>query len=193
MERGFSVFRCRVHDAMWPWFWPWLWLMDAPSPLVRTAVPADSGRMMDIHASGFARGWGRADLEQMILSTGHVAEVLVSRGIVGEVVHGFAISRVVAGEAELLTIVIERESRGRGYSGLLLEHHARSVRVAGGDTMFLEVAADNAPALALYRRAGFVEIGRRKGYYPAGGGEPSRDALTMRADLSRLDPTPRYA
>lgn len=167
--------------------------MGAPSLSVRTAIPADSWRMTDIHATGFARGWGRVDLEQMILSSGHVADVLVSHGIVGEAVHGFAISRVAAGEAELLTIVIEPGSRGRGHSAALLAHHARSIRVAGGATLFLEVAADNSPALALYRKAGFTEIGRRKGYYPTSGGEASRDALTMRADLSGLDPTPRYA
>lgn len=167
--------------------------MGAPSTSIRTAIAGDCWRMMEIHASGFAQGWARGDLEQMILSSGHVADVQVARGLVGEYVTGFAISRIVAGEAELLTIVLEPETRGRGLAGGLLAHHALSVRKAGGEMLFLEVAADNAPALALYRKAGFVEIGRRKGYYPAGGGEPSRDALTMRADLSGLDPTPRYA
>lgn len=148
--------------------------------------------MSDIHASGFAHGWARGELEQMIFSATHTADVLFSRGLAGDVVSGFAISRVVAGEAELLTIVLDPEARGRGLSAELLGHHARSVRRAGGEALFLEVATDNAPALALYRRAGFEEIGRRKGYYSARNGEPRRDALTMRADLSSLDPTPRY-
>jgi ribosomal-protein-alanine N-acetyltransferase len=167
--------------------------MGPPSITFRAAIATDSWRMTEIHASGFAQGWGRGDLEQMILSSGHVADVQVSRGFVGEYVTGFAISRIVAGEAELLTIVLEPETRGRGLAGDLLAHHASSVRKAGGEMLFLEVAADNAPALALYRKAGFHEIGRRKGYYPAKTGAPRRDALTMRADLSGLDPTPRYA
>ncbi|MBN8533479.1 MAG: GNAT family N-acetyltransferase [Rhizobiales bacterium] len=148
--------------------------------------------MSDIHASGFAQGWARGELEQMIVSANYAADVLVSRGLVGDVVSGFAISRIVAGEAELLTIVLEPETRGRGLSAELLGAHLLSVRRAGGEKLFLEVAADNAPALALYRKAGFEEIGRRKGYYPARNGVPHRDALTMRADLSDLDPTPRY-
>jgi [ribosomal protein S18]-alanine N-acetyltransferase len=178
---------------MWPWFWPWIWLMGAPSTSFRAAISADSWRMMQIHASGFAQAWERADLERMTLSAGHVADVLVSRGSFGDVVTGFAISRIVAGEAELLTIVLDREVRGQGHSRALLEHHALSVRRAGGEVLFLEVAADNNPALALYRKSGFQEIGRRKGYYPAETGDMRRDALTMRADLSGLDPTPRFS
>ncbi len=45
--------------------------------------------------------------------------------------------------------------------------------------MFLEVATDNAPALALYTAAGFVEVGRRRRYYAGGS-----DALVMRLVLS---------
>lgn len=190
--RASSAPRSPARDAMWPWLWPWFWLMGPSSVTFRAATADDSWRMSDIHASGFAQGWGRGELEQMIFSPHHTADVLVSRGIIGDVVSGFAISRVIAGEAELLTIVLEPETRGHGLSTQLLNHHTRSVRKAGGEVMFLEVASDNAVALALYRKAGFQEIGRRKGYYPAPRGASRRDALTMRADLSGIDPTPRY-
>jgi [ribosomal protein S18]-alanine N-acetyltransferase len=193
MALASSAPRSRAHDTMWPWLWPWFWLMGPSSVTFRAAMPADSWRMADIHASGFALGWARGELEQMILPTQHAADVLISRGLFGDMVSGFAISRIVAGEAELLTIVLEPDCRGSGLSAELLATHLRSVRQAGGETLFLEVAADNAPALALYRKAGFDAIGRRKGYYAASNGEPRRDALTMRADLSGLDPTPRYA
>jgi ribosomal-protein-alanine N-acetyltransferase len=193
MARASSAPNNPARKAMWPWLWPWFWWMGPSSIACRAALAADSWRMSDIHASGFAHGWARGELEQMIFSANHAADVLVSRGLVGDVVSGFAISRIVAGEAELLTIVLDPEARGRGLSAELLAHHARSVRRAGGEVLFLEVASDNAPALALYRKAGFKQIGQRKGYYPAAGGAPRRDALTMRADLSNLDPTPRYA
>ncbi|MGL5445825.1 MAG: GNAT family N-acetyltransferase [Rhabdaerophilum sp.] len=167
--------------------------MGGPSTAIRDADAVDCWRMAEIHASGFAHGWERVELERMLLSPDHVVDVQVSRAYIGDIVTGFAISRVVAGEAELLTIVLDLETRGRGYAAGLLSHHAASVRRAGAEVLFLEVAADNTPALALYRKAGFVEIGRRKGYYPAATGAPRRDAMTMKADLSRLDPTPRYA
>jgi ribosomal-protein-alanine N-acetyltransferase len=178
---------------MWPWFWPWFWWTGPVSLTFRAADPADSWRMSDLHASGFARGWERTELERMLLAPSHVADVMASRGVIGDRVEGFAISRIVAGEAELLTIVLDPEMRGQGRARELLACHALSVRRAGGETIFLEVAADNPAALALYRRAGFLEIGRRKGYYPGAIGGAPRDALTMRADLSALDPTPRFA
>lgn len=176
---------------MWFWLWPWS-EMGQFGTLMRPALVADGARMAAIHAEGFAVGWDRQDIEQMVLA-GDTADVLISRGVLGEIVTGFAISRVVLDEAELLTIALDREVRGRGLAAPLLKRHAERVRRAGAASLFLEVAADNTPALALYRGLGMVEIGRRKGYYPALDATPNtrRDALTMRWDISHLDPTPR--
>lgn len=175
------------------WLWPWFWL----GQLYTTFRPAsilDSSRIAAIHAESFAIGWDRSEIERMILD-GHVTDVMISRAPIGEVVTGFAISRVVLDEAELLTIALDSEVRGRGFSESLLDRHSQRVRQAGATSHFLEVADANEPALALYRKLGFVEIGRRKGYYPnaKGVGAARHDALTMRRDLSPLDPTPRFA
>ena len=177
--------------SLWFWVWPWMRL-GASGPTIRPASMVDSSRMAAIHAEGFAVGWDRSEIERMVLE-GDVADVLISQAVFGEIVTGFAISRIVLDEAELLSIALDPEVRGRGYSTTLLKRHAERVRRAGAESLFLEVAADNAPALALYRGLGMVEIGRRKGYYPAsaGAGAPRRDALTMRWDISHLDPTPR--
>jgi ribosomal-protein-alanine N-acetyltransferase len=146
--------------------------------------------MAEIHAGGFAIGWSRSDLENMMLS-GDVADVQVSRAWIGEIVTGFAISRVAAGEAELLSIALDPETRGKGQARALLEFHLHNVRRAGAEEIFLEVSEDNEPALRLYRALAFKPIGRRKGYYANRGGR-RLDAITMRRDLSGLDPTPRY-
>ena len=58
----------------------------------------------------------------------------------------------------------------------------------GCETMFLEVAADNAAALGLYRTAGFVQAGLRRGYYHRPGGD--MDALVLRRDLNTASPEP---
>jgi len=172
------------------WFWMWPWLRFGPNAAaIRKASMVDSSRMATIHAESFAIGWDRSELERMLLE-GHIADVLVSQAVIGEIVTGFAISRVVLDEAELLTIALDPEVRGRGHSATLLQRHAERVRRAGAACLFLEVSDDNAAALALYRRLGMVEIGRRKGYYPGEKGG-RRDALTMRWDISHLDPTPR--
>lgn len=161
------------------------------APRFRIARFADSNRMAAIHAQGFAIGWDRAGIETMF-GEGHVADVACRPAALGEAVIGFAVSRVVLDEAELLTIALDPSVRGEGIGRALLDFHAARLRRAGAASIFLEVAADNAAALALYRRAGFVQIGRRNGYYPpAGGGAGRRDALTMRLDIAHLDPTPR--
>ncbi len=176
---------------MWFWLWPWFRMGDMGTT-IRPAAMVDCSRIAAIHAEGFALGWDRSEIEHMLLE-GHVADVLVSRAVFGEIVTGFAISRVVLDEAELLTIALDPEVRGRHLSAPLLRRQAERLRRAGATSLFLEVAADNAAALALYRGLGFAEIGRRKGYYPAMTGReaPRRDALTMRCDISHLDPTPR--
>lgn len=151
----------------------------------------DAPRIATIHAKSFAIGWGRDDIEQMFVAD-HVVDIALARNPLGSRLVGFAISRVVLDEAELLTIAIEPGSRGLGFSGTLLRWHAERIRRAGAATLFLEVAADNLAALALYRGFGFVEIGRRKGYYTmADPASPRRDAIAMRLDISGLDPTPR--
>jgi ribosomal-protein-alanine N-acetyltransferase len=92
---------------------------------------------------------------------------------------GFLLARVAADECEILTLAVLPETRRRGIAARLLERALCEARRQGATACFLEVAADNAPALALYRRAGFAECGRRKAYY---GG--TTDALLMRLSLN---------
>ncbi len=87
---------------------------------------------------------------------------------------GMALPRVAADEAELLTIAVRPEARGRGAGGVLLGMAVTECVRRGASRVYLEVAPGNAAACALYRRGGFVEIGRRYRYYPDGS-----DALVM--------------
>ena len=83
---------------------------------------------------------------------------------------GCILARRAAGEAEVLTLAVMPAVRRLGTGRALLERVT-----AAGEPLFLEVAAGNAPALALYAAAGFSEIGRRRDYYG-----PGRDALVLR-------------
>lgn len=91
---------------------------------------------------------------------------------------GFLLGRVAAGEAELLTIAVAPEARGRGLGRKLLARFIYQARLRAAESAFLEVAEDNAAAKALYLSAGFGESGRRKGYYYAPDGRRT-DALVM--------------
>ena len=86
-------------------------------------------------------------------------------------------------EAELLTIAAHPDHRRKGLAQNLMQSWTQAAAARGARTAFLEVAADNAGAIALYLRCGFVETGRRKGYYarPDAG---RVDALLFARDLT---------
>lgn len=94
----------------------------------------------------------------------------------------FLLGRAVAGEAELLTLATAPESRRLGLGRKLVARFLYQARLRAAETAFLEVAADNAPARALYLASGFTESGRRKNYYenPQGG---RIDALLMQRTI----------
>jgi ribosomal-protein-alanine N-acetyltransferase len=96
---------------------------------------------------------------------------------------GFAVSRIAADEAEILSIAVAEAYRGRGLSRQLLLTHLGHLAGRGVRTVFLEVEENNQPARRLYDRAGFTVAGRRERYYREAGGQ-QLNALVMRRDLS---------
>src|SRR6201998_3158221 len=108
---------------------------------------------------------------------------LVHRLRLGRRIIGFAVSRMAADEAEILSIALDSTERGRGLSRDLLLTHLGHLAGRGIRTVFLEVEENNQPARRLYERAGFGVAGRRERYYRQPGGE-QLNALLMRRDLS---------
>ncbi|MDR0635256.1 MAG: ribosomal protein S18-alanine N-acetyltransferase [Azoarcus sp.] len=127
-----------------------------------------------------------AELHSFPWTRGNFADSLASDYLCRLMLEGgtpvaYAVALVVVDEAHLLNISVARGEQGRGLGGRLLDHLVEGVRGDGIRRFFLEVRPSNTAGLALYRHAGFVEIGRRKGYYPALAGR--EDALVMRLDL----------
>lgn len=91
----------------------------------------------------------------------------------------FLIGRVVAGEAELLTLAVAPEARRHGHARALCAEFAAQARLLGAAAAFLEVASDNEAARGLYAGCGWRQVGVRRGYYGDG-----VDALTLRLDLA---------
>ena len=112
---------------------------------------------------------------------GFLADPMVFLLVEGDA--GFLLGRVVAGEAELLTVAVAPEARGRGLGQRLVSRFVYQARLRGAEVAFLEVAEDNAPARAVYSRGGFTETGRRRGYYRTPQGQPV-DALVMQRVLT---------
>lgn len=95
---------------------------------------------------------------------------------------GFVLWRAAAGEAEILTIAVLPPWRRAGLGRRLLDAASGASAAAGAEAMFLEAAADNTAALALYEKRGFQRVGLRKAYYG------DKDAVVMRLDLDITAP-----
>lgn len=139
----------------------------------------DAARLAELHGASFHRGWGEGEFESMMAER----NTLLHRLRQGRQVIGFAVSRMAADEAEILSIAIDENQRGRGLSRTLLMTHLGHLAGRGVRTIFLEVEENNQPARRLYEWAGFGVIGRRERYYQQPGGE-QLNALLMRRDLS---------
>jgi [ribosomal protein S18]-alanine N-acetyltransferase len=155
----------------------WRRLLGRGDPVLSAAGMRDARALSVLHAASFHRGWSDAEFEALLIDRNVVAH----RAVVGTSLVGFILSRVVAGEAEILSVAVTSSRRGRGLARQLLDLNLRRLAALGARTVFLEVDEGNTPARRLYRRAGFREVGRREGYYPEGKGAA---ALILRRDLA---------
>jgi ribosomal-protein-alanine N-acetyltransferase len=140
--------------------------------------PADAETLSALHARCFATGWSAADFRRLALEEHYCGLAAFQQ----RVIVGFAIAQLAAGEAEILIIAVAPECRHTGIGAALLGRLARELTARGAATLFLEVNIDNRAALALYEKAGFIEVGRRRGYYHTLSG--AQDALILRRPLS---------
>ena len=133
--------------------------------------------MADLHARAFAgqgRAWSAQEFTELLQSP-HVFAITET--------HGFALGRVIADEAELLTIATDPDHRRRGIGRLLLYAFEADAAARRAQHAFLEVADDNIAALSLYSNTGYQEVSRRGAYYTAADGR-KLDALIMRKPLA---------
>lgn len=149
---------------------------------LRAADASDALVLATTHASAFDAPWPPEALATLLASPGVFALTAIDETPVGLI-----LMRAIAGEAEVLTLAVEPPRRRRGVARALLEAGLSQAVLAGAETCFLEVAVDNAPAVALYLTAGFEQVGRRAGYYQRPGAA-AVDALVLRRTLNSPRP-----
>ena len=129
--------------------------------LIRTLVARDvPGVLAILQESPEAAAWPQESLLQLE-SVGQSAWVAERDGVIA----GFLIGRSAADEFEILNMAVAGKHRRRGIGSKLLESALHFAREAGVVRVYLEVRASNEPAIALYKRHGFSECGRRARYY----------------------------
>lgn len=143
-------------------------------------LPAHAEILAQLHARCFDEPWDARAMYDLLISQG--AFGLIGATDTGSAPAAFALARRALDEAEVLTLGVVPEARGRRLGLAILTGLLSQAARDGVRSMFLEVAADNAPAKVIYAAAGFQPAGLRKGYYGRKGAE-SVDALVLRRDL----------
>ena len=98
----------------------------------------------------------------------------------GETVVGYVGSQSVEGEADMMNVAVHPDYRRRGIARMLINELVDALAKQGNHSLALEVRSSNAPAIALYERLGFSQVGRRPNYYR----NPKEDALILRKEWS---------
>ncbi|MBM3514683.1 MAG: ribosomal-protein-alanine N-acetyltransferase [Alphaproteobacteria bacterium] len=145
--------------------------------MTRLGGPDDAAALATIHAAAFPSPWGESAFATLLSQAG-VSAILASAPTLA----GFVLTRAVIDEAEILTLAVLPAVRQRGIGHALMREALRRMGATHIGRCFLEVAADNVAALALYRQLGFETTATRTGYYQSRAGVP--DAIVMEKRLA---------
>ncbi|MEM9058194.1 MAG: ribosomal protein S18-alanine N-acetyltransferase [Pseudomonadota bacterium] len=163
-------------------------LIHQAAPHFRAMRRVDVDAVAGIERSTYDFPWSPG-IFQDCLRVGYHCELLECDGAVA----GYGIMSTAAGECHILNVCLARQHQGQGLGRILVYHLIDLAEEARAQRVYLEVRPSNKAALRLYESIGFIEIGRRKGYYrakpPAGDVFGREDALVMALPLDA--PRPR--
>jgi ribosomal-protein-alanine N-acetyltransferase len=144
--------------------------------LLRDMTPADLDAVLRVEREVHAHPWTRGNFSDALRSK-YQCTVFESDGNM----LGYAVLMLAVDESELLDIAIDAARQRQGWGQRLLDEMMVLARHFGMHRMVLEVRASNKAAIALYRKAGFRDIGLRRDYYQAENGR--EDAILMGREL----------
>jgi ribosomal-protein-alanine N-acetyltransferase len=146
---------------------------------VRAASSRDAAMLARLHAQCFDQAWDEAAFA-VFLDDAFTFALLAGPA---DKEQAFILVRAIADECEILTLGTHPAARRSGLARALVQAAGSEAHRRGARRIFLEVAADNAAALALYGQAGFAPTGRRRGYYARTTGQAA-DAVMLSTDFA---------
>ena len=148
-----------------------------PGPQLCPMRYGDLDAVLRVERAAYGFPWTRGNFVDS-LAAGYLAELLVDRdGLIG-----YYVAMAGVDEMHLLNLTVAPVYQRCGHARTLLDALQRHCRERGLPRLWLEVRAGNERALQVYAVRGFVEVGRRRGYYPAGKGQ-REDAIVMSLPL----------
>ena len=135
---------------------------------VRPLTGEDAALMAALHERSFDRPWKAWEIRRVM--AGSTVYAFGAWDVQGEFV-GFVVARMLADDAEILTLAVGESARQRGVGRRLTRASADEALARGAERLVLEVAIDNHAAMLLYAGLGFDKVGYRKGYYARPGAE----------------------
>lgn len=148
--------------------------------VIRPATLQDNALVARLHGQCFAEAWDAESVRRLLERPGAFA--LLARAAVAAAFECFVLIQLAADQSEVLSIGTNPRARRSGLATAILRAGMAEARGRNAQEMFLEVAHDNAAALALYAGLGFQVVGRRRSYYRRTDGSAA-DALMLRASV----------
>lgn len=131
-------------------------------------------QIADLEALCFSAPWSESSVSSELMNPLSLWIVALD----GQVVAGYVGSQSVLGEADMMNLAVRPEYRRQGVGEQLVESLIDRLRDSGVHSLTLEVRTSNDPALALYKKLGFIQVGCRPRYYA----NPKEDALILRKE-----------
>ncbi len=153
-----------------------------PAPRLDTVGLAHATVLAALQARCFDDAWSQGAIEEILTTPGSFACLASMPQGAADSPVGFALGRIAADEAELLSLGVDPAWRRRGIAQALVETVLQRAAAAGAHMIFLEVAEANDPARLLYATHGFIAVGRRPDYYRRPNAVPVA-ALILRRSL----------
>ena len=142
--------------------------------VIRAGEPADTDAVATMETACFSTSWSTESLSPWFEgATGRLVWVAEQDGVAS----GYLLFTSILDEGSVDRIAVDPAFRGRGIGAQLLAHCLDGASQAGIKSIWLEVGAGNAAAIALYHSAGFKQVSRRRNYYAD---PPPEDALVMK-------------
>jgi len=141
---------------------------------VRNMQPADVAQVAELEKLCFSAPWSENSIRSELTNPLSLWLVAVD----GDTIAGYVGSQSVMGEADMMNVAVAPAYRRQGVAERLVALLVDKLTFNNVSSLTLEVRASNEPAIALYRKMSFVQVGRRPNYYT----KPKEDALILRKE-----------